>query len=645
MTSVNKYMYMPDPLNTDLPAFDFLEKDAPSCSGTNLANARRQTRSSSAAAPHDSFLTKRSMRWPTVAVSRFAVSRDLRRIGSVLLKTCFILLVCLWAFQASAQGTYTAASCSQSDVNAVINGPTHTAVNGDTIIIPATGSPCTWTSSITINGVGIDITGTGTPNTGGGTTGAGTSNTTLIDNIAGGESSLGLFLFTNLTTASSTAKIELLTLSAAGAGANSLASAMQFTGTCTNSGCPTIRVDNITFASGTWLSPTDNALAIVDNVFGVFDHNTSTEAGGNSGETPCLVDVNFSGWQGVGQWGDNSFASPDTFGTAQAVFLENNSLNGVRGVDSDEGTQSSFANTGGMRVVCRFNTVTNMSSTGLCSSHGTAWTGRPRGTRQAEVYYNTVGGLAGASADAMNGVLGGTGYYLSNTFNIGGGGGLNYFLSIDIARLDNRPTTPWGNCDGTEPWDQTPWSSTTQCIDQPGRGQGALLQGTNNTPVYFASAPGTQCTSAGQCFPNPALDPIYEAGEYITAGGGPNSPVNVQNDGSTVRLHANRDYYAEVSTSAQTSSTSPFNGTTGTGYGTLANRPTTCSPVVGYWATDQGTWNAYSSTQEGTLYTCTATNTWTATYTPYTYPHPLVQSSGGTGTAPAPPTSLTVAVD
>ena len=67
-----------------------------------------------------------------------------------------------------AQGTYTAASCNQSDVNAVINGPTHKAVNGDTIIIPATGSPCTWTSGITINGVGIDITGTGTPNTGGG---------------------------------------------------------------------------------------------------------------------------------------------------------------------------------------------------------------------------------------------------------------------------------------------------------------------------------------------------------------------------------------------------------------------------------------------------------------------------------------------
>ena len=83
-----------------------------------------------------------------------------------------------------AQGTYTAQTCSEADVNAVINGPTHTAVNGDTIIIPTTGSPCTWTSGITINGVGIDITGTGTPHTGGGTVGAGTPNTTLIDNAS-----------------------------------------------------------------------------------------------------------------------------------------------------------------------------------------------------------------------------------------------------------------------------------------------------------------------------------------------------------------------------------------------------------------------------------------------------------------------------
>jgi hypothetical protein len=52
--------------------------------------------------------------------------------------------------------TYTAASCNQRDVNAVISGRTRTAVNGDTINIPA-GS-CTWTSGITVpSHIGISI--------------------------------------------------------------------------------------------------------------------------------------------------------------------------------------------------------------------------------------------------------------------------------------------------------------------------------------------------------------------------------------------------------------------------------------------------------------------------------------------------------
>src|SRR5271155_2348513 len=116
----------------------------------------------------------------------------------------WVLLFFFLGGSISAQAaTYTAASCNQSDVNAVINGPTHKAVNGDTIIIPPTGSPCTWTSGITISGVGIDITGTGTPSTGGGTFGAGTSNTTLIE-----TGSSPFFKFTGLSYGQ-TARVEL----------------------------------------------------------------------------------------------------------------------------------------------------------------------------------------------------------------------------------------------------------------------------------------------------------------------------------------------------------------------------------------------------------------------------------------------------
>ena len=81
--------------------------------------------------------------------------------------------------------------------------------------------------------------------------------------------------------------------------------------------------------------------------------------------------------------------------------------------------------------------------------------------------------------------------------------------------------------------------------------------------------------------------------------------------------------------------TSPFGGTSGTGWGTLANRPTTCTPGVAYFGTDQGSWNTSTSnpygvqqnSADGVLYKCTAPNTWTLYYTPYTYPHPLQTSS------------------
>jgi hypothetical protein len=73
-----------------------------------------------------------------------------------------------------------------------------------------------------------------------------------------------------------------------------------------------------------------------------------------------------------------------------------------------------------------------------------------------------------------------------------------------------------------------------------------------------------------------------------------------------------------------------FNGTTGVGLGTLANKPTTCTIGVGYWATNQSTSNLSglvganpATPLSGTFYKCTSTNTWTSYYSPYTYPHPL----------------------
>jgi hypothetical protein len=79
--------------------------------------------------------------------------------GNVLMKAfrfTAILFSLLLPALAHGQGTYTAASCSVSDVAAVINGPTHTAVSGDIIQIP--DGSCTWSSGIKVS-VAITLQG------------------------------------------------------------------------------------------------------------------------------------------------------------------------------------------------------------------------------------------------------------------------------------------------------------------------------------------------------------------------------------------------------------------------------------------------------------------------------------------------------
>src|SRR5271156_646602 len=99
-----------------------------------------------------------------------------------------LLLLTTMTMAAYAQTTVTAASCQETAVSAVINGPTHTAVNGDVIQIPK--GTCTWTSNLSVpSNIGITIIGAGTPNSTPSTFGAATLSTIIIDN-AGSSSPL-----------------------------------------------------------------------------------------------------------------------------------------------------------------------------------------------------------------------------------------------------------------------------------------------------------------------------------------------------------------------------------------------------------------------------------------------------------------------
>ena len=295
--------------------------------------------------------------------------------------------------------TYNAATCSQTDVQTAINSTS----NGDTVIIPACSST-NWSSGITISGKGIDITGSGTPNTGSGTVGAGTSTTTLIE-----TGTSPFFSFTGLAYGQ-TAKVELLNLGTTQT-SPVITGAVTFAGTCTSSGCAQVRVDNILFATNEWGAALDGAPIVVDNIFGVADHNSESD----NTSSPFLTDISFDAWQGVGAYGDNSFANSSSFGTAQSFYIENNSVSGVRLTENDVAPPGGAV--GGARWVCRFNTVTNMSGNGICGGHGTAWGGRFRGERQQEVYYNTI---SASVCNVINSVLSGTGLLFEQLYHRNG---------------------------------------------------------------------------------------------------------------------------------------------------------------------------------------------------------------------------------
>ena len=685
------------------------------------------------------------------------------------------------AFSAADAATYgfsdfkatnlTARTAAQADVQAIINGGLHVVVDGESVGIPP-GS-ATWSGGVTApTNVGIQIIGSGIPTSSPGVMGAGTPTTT----ITGGGFAISPHF------GNSTSRLSLINFQPPGLPLTAF-------GTCTASGCPNVRVDNLIIPSSWAGVNSDNNTLIFNNMFGVVDHNTVGDSTPRSTYV-LLANIGYGQWQGAGDFGDNSWAQPDTFGTLQQMYLENNQILGS-GVGTDTDVPCCSApgtNFGGGRYTCRFNNFNPVNPiSGACPNHGTDTTGRPRGARHLEAYYNT--GTTAAN-NTLWGARSAVGIIFGNNFT-GSAGSLKSYVDVDAQRRW-RPDV-YGSCDGSSSFDTnsgvqyypasgsasmsgvtfnsgnasytftdasnpgwavnqwllygTPYSihdlnqsggagaeiigntsntitvtvpgapsggitptngdsytitRATVCLDQPGRGQGALLSGSSTAPT---GGPANQ-----------VLDPWYEAADTSVASAAIGS--------NTASLIANRDWYVEApNQTAQTSGTFPFTGTAnttassswsalgshltvnvasiagfaingyvnfvglplgtvhadnangpyqifsfgtgsqivtttgvngggtdnagaggdaitvGAGHGTLANRPTTCSVGVGYLATGAGTgaWNTSGNGATGQLYTCTATNTWTLSYTPYTYPHPLVT---GVQASPSPGVSF-----
>ena len=236
----------------------------------------------------------------------------------------------------------------------------------------------------------------------------------------------------------------------------------------------------------------------------------------------------------------------------------------------------------GGAYVARFNTITKMQ----IEVHSVQAT--MRAGRKWEIYANQIEN-PGSNYWCPFFIRGGTGVIWGNTLS-----GSWTFKRVGFDNVRSHGSYgDGGQCDGTSPWDGNEDATGWPCRDQIGRSTDDWLW-TDSNP-----------------YPTQSSDPAYL---WLNRVVGANIlPVEVVNNCDDY-IKPNRDYYNEVTS---------FDGTSGTGYGTLANRPTTCTTGVGYWATDQGEWNSKNPGADGQLHKCTSTNTWELYYTPYTYPHPL----------------------
>ena len=371
-----------------------------------------------------------------------------------------------------------------------------------------------------------------------------------------------------------------------------------------------IRIDHNTFTN-----MTASTLAIFfghgngnGNYYGVIDHNLFS----NAVQMTPLEYIGIS----------TPTPPPSQLGTGNNLFFEDNTLDFASMPNASNGGCTDAW--GGAAYVIRHNTSRNC----LWTVHGVTHAGGPA---NIEFYDNSIKLDSGAANAGVSDCYRcfhhqGSGEFIAfnNSFTAISGKN-SEVISMAHYRdypngIDNSPLPYGSQCDGT-------FSS------------GVVKDG-NRSPS--STNHGYPCwNQPGRDFATQGLMPMYVWNNYWSDSLGEIQMVSpdfgTAPDYHAAHMQANRDWYNAVSASAQSGPTSPFNGSTGMGFGTLANRPTSCTTNpnesgggVGYFATDQG--------PQGTLYRCSATDTWTEQYQPYTYPHPLV--SGEQATAPAPPTNI-----
>jgi hypothetical protein len=297
--------------------------------------------------------------------------------------------------------TVNANSCSLADVSAAVAS----ASGGDTVQIPA--GKCLWTSTLRL-AKGITLAG------------AGIDQTIIQDEVPRTSPTFGIVIAVDTPTGQNW-RLTGFTITSGAVTTIGGAGTIHLSGSS-----HAFRIDHIKINT-TYVY---HQISCWGDLWGVIDHSQFITAG------LVAIFVRHDSWGGVGAHGDNSWAAPTNLGTAQFIFIEDNTFKSIGGV------QDAVDSLSGARFVARYNTTSDMTIGG---GHGTDSGQRERSTRVFEIYNNTM--AASSTFFEASTLRGGTGVIFNNTlknFNVAVGG-INY--------RDVDSFTPWGTADGSSPYD------------------------------------------------------------------------------------------------------------------------------------------------------------------------------------------------
>ena len=526
-----------------------------------------------------------------------------------------VLLSSVLLCSAAKAQTINAASCNVTDVAAALG---NIVTDGTTVVIPP--GDCNWTSpltyaqtkSFTLQGAGAISYSASSPS------GTGSDVTTIENGLTSGSS-----ILTIISSSGKSFRMTGIHFATHAGNSNKASNGwIVITGSSTS-----VRVDHNHFDQ---LNNVD--LGLYGCVQGVADHNQFDGS---------YADENMIRFQSgtcngdASNNGDGSWADSSHWGTGQFMFTEMNTFRAVPSTNANH--IFAFDCSRGGRAVFRFNIMAYHT---LVVTHGTGNSTDPRGCRAMEFYGNTATYSTNPAQDNAGLIQAESGGYLwwANTTT-----GYYGLFQADIDRtnkvtyVQNPTPNGWGYCGttyGPSNWDGNQDSTGYPCLDGIGRGGGDRLSGL--FPIKCDQTTG--CTTFNGTWPHQALDPVYVFSNNFTS-----VPQRQNNYWSNfpppIAIAENRDYYLEL---PNINESGTFNGSAGVGCGPSSSptcahpvaRPATCTTGVGYWEMDEGNWNqSGNGFGNGQLYVCTAPNTWTVYYTPFTYPHPL---DGNTPTAIPP---------